>query len=351
MQKTDRRGMAKWATILAAVCAVAFSGAAMAAPPGTGYKLLKKVVLGGEGGWDYLYADAATHRVFISHATHTMVVDADGKVLGDIPNTQGVHGIALAAEFNHGFTSNGRANSVTMFDLETLKPINEIKVTGENPDSILYDPASKRIFTFNGRTGNSTAIDAKTGETLGTITLGGKPETAQTDGAGRIYVNLEDKSEIVEFDPSSLKVLDTWSIAPCEEPSGLAFDVAHKRLFAGCGNKMMAVVDATDGKVVATVPIGQGVDANGFDPGMGNAFASCGDGTLTVAHEDSPDKYSVAQTIETQRGARTMTVDTGSHRVYTVTAEFGPAPATPPGGRAQRPPMLPNSFTLLIYGK
>jgi len=351
MQKTVRRGMAVWATILAAVCAVAFSGVALAAAQGSSYKLLKKVVLGGEGGWDYLYADAATHRVFISRGTHTMVVDADGKLLGDIPNTDGVHGIALAPEFNRGFTSNGRASSVTIFDLETLKPINEVKVTGENPDSILYDPASKRVFTMNGRSASATAIDAQTGEVVGTIMLGGRPETAQSDAAGHVFVNLENKSEIAEVDSHSLSVLDTWSIAPCEEPSGLAIDVAHKRLFAGCGNKMMAVVDATDGKVVATVPIGQGVDANGFDPGVGNAFASCGDGTLTVAHEDSPDKFTVAQSIQTQRGARTMTVDTSSHRLYTVTVEYTPAPAATPENPRPRPSAVPNSFTLLIYSR
>jgi len=351
MQKTVRRGMAVWATILAAVCAVAFSGVALAAAQGSSYKLLKKVVLGGEGGWDYLYADAATHRVFISRGTHTMVVDADGKLLGDIPNTDGVHGIALAPEFNRGFTSNGRASSVTIFDLETLKPINEVKVTGENPDSILYDPASKRVFTMNGRSASATAIDAQTGEVVGTIMLGGRPETAQSDAAGHVFVNLENKSEIAEVDSHSLSVLDTWSIAPCEEPSGLAIDVAHKRLFAGCGNKMMAVVDATDGKVVATVPIGQGLDANGFDPGVGNAFASCGDGTLTVAHEDSPDKFTVAQSIQTQRGARTMTVDTSSHRLYTVTVEYTPAPAATPENPRPRPSAVPNSFTLLIYSR
>jgi len=351
MQKTVRRGMAVWATILAAVCVVAFSGVALAAAQGSSYKLLKKVVLGGEGGWDYLYADAATHRVFISRGTHTMVVDADGKLLGDIPNTDGVHGIALAPEFNRGFTSNGRASSVTIFDLETLKPINEVKVTGENPDSILYDPASKRVFTMNGRSASATAIDAQTGEVVGTIMLGGRPETAQSDAAGHVFVNLENKSEIAEVDSHSLSVLDTWSIAPCEEPSGLAIDVAHKRLFAGCGNKMMAVVDATDGKVVATVPIGQGVDANGFDPGVGNAFASCGDGTLTVAHEDSPDKFTVAQSIQTQRGARTMTVDTSSHRLYTVTVEYTPAPAATPENPRPRPSAVPNSFTLLIYSR
>jgi mono/diheme cytochrome c family protein len=280
-----------------------------------------------------------------------MVVDADGKLIGDIPHTDGVHGIAVATEFNRGFTSNGRANTVTIFDLTTLQTIGEVKVTGANPDTIIYDPASKRVFTFNGRTGDATAIDAKSGEVAGTIKLGGKPETAQADGAGHIYANLEDKSEIVALDSQALTVLNTWPLAPCESPSGLAFDVAHHRLFAGCDNKMMAVVDSTNGKVVATVPIGEGVDANAFDPGTGFAFASCGDGTITVAHGDSADHYTVVDTIKTQRGARTMTVDTKTHTVYTVTAEFGPAPAATPQNPRPRPSMLPNTFTLLIYSR
>src|ERR1700683_1447251 len=338
------------AALAAALGAGLFSFAAPK-PQGSGYHLIKKVTLGGEGGWDYLLADADTHRVFISRGTHTMVVDADGKSLGDIANTQGVHGIALAHEFNRGFTSNGRANSITIFDLGNLQTINEVKIDGQNPDAIVYDPASKRVFTMNGRSNNATALDARSGDVAGSVPLGGKPETAQADGEGHVFVNIEDKSQIVEFDSKSLQVLNTWSIAPCESPSGLAFDVKHKRLFAGCDNKVMAVVDATNGKVVATVPIGDGVDANGFDPGTGFAFASCGDGTLTVAHEDLADKYSVAHPIKTQRGARTMTVDTGSHNVYTVTAEYGPAPAPTQENPRPRPMMVPNSFTLLIYGR
>jgi DNA-binding beta-propeller fold protein YncE len=339
--------------VFAAICGVTLIGAA--APQGSGYHLSKKVVLGGEGGWDYLYADPATHRVFISRGQHTMVVDPDGKVLGDIPNTKGVHGIAIAAEFDRGFTSNGQGNSVTIFDLKTLATISELPIAGQNPDAIYYDSFSKRVFTFNGRPNDATAIDAKTGTVAGTIPFGGKPETAQGDGAGHIFVNIEDKSQIIEFDSATLKILNTWPLAPCEEPSGLAFDVAHKRLFAGCGNKMMAVVDATNGKVVATVPIGDGVDANGFDPATGFAFASCGDGTLTVAHEDTPDKYTVVETVKTMPRARTMTIDPGTHNVFTVTADFAPPPAPaagtppPPGGRGGRAQMVPGSFTLLIY--
>lgn len=331
------------------------SGAAFiplaAAPNGSGYHPIQKITLGGEGRWDYLTVDSATHRVFISRSTHVMVVDGNGKQIGDIPNTQGVHGIAIANDLHRGFTSNGGANSVTIFDLSTLKTISEVKVTGENPDAILYDPASKRVFTFNGRTGDATVIDGKTGEVAGTIKLGGKPETGQADGAGHVYVNVEDKGQIVELDSKALKVLNTWSIAPCEEPSGLAFDVAHKRLFAGCHNKIIAVVDSTNGKVVATVPIGQGVDANAFDPETGFVFASCGDGTMTVAHEDSPDKYTVAENVRTQNGARTMALDTNSHNAYLVTAEMGPAPAATPENPRPRPVPVANTFTLLIFGR
>ncbi len=329
---------------------------AVAAPQASGYKLTKKVVLGGDTGWDYLLADAATHRIFISHGGHTLVTDSDGKPVGDILNTAGVHGIALAPEFNRGFTSNGQANSVTVFDLKTLQTITEIKIQGQNPDAIVYDPASKRVFTMNGRSSDATAIDAKTGEIVGTVPLGGRPETAQVDGAGNMYVNLEDKSSLAVVDTKKLTVTNTWPLAPCEEPSGQAIDAAHKRTFIGCGgNNIMAMVDITNGKIVATVPIGRGVDANGFDPGTGLAFASTGDGFLTVAHEDSPDKMTLVENVPTQARARTMTVDTSTHTVYSVTAEFGPPPAAPPAGtppgRGGRAPMLPGTFTLLIISR
>jgi DNA-binding beta-propeller fold protein YncE len=338
---------------MAAMLAFAVAFVAVAAPPApqaSGYKLTSKVVLGGDTGWDYLLADAATHRVFISHGNHTVVTDGAGKVLGDIPNTLGVHGIALAPEFNRGFTSNGQANSVTVFDYKTLATITEIKIQGMNPDGIVYDPASKRVFTMNGRSSDATAIDAKTGEIAGTIPLGGKPETAQVDGTGNMYVNLEDKNSLAVVDTKTMKVTNTWPIAPCESPSGQAIDAAHKRTFIGCEN-IMAMVDTTNGKVVATVPIGRGVDANGFDPGTGLAFASTGDGFVTVAHEDSPDKLTLVENVPTQARARTMTIDTASHTVYTVTADYTPPPAPPAGtppGRGGRGTIVPGSFTLLI---
>jgi YVTN family beta-propeller protein len=329
-----------------------FQCAAAGAKPPSGYHVIKQVKLGGEGGWDYLTFDPKGNRLFISRGTHVMVVDADtGAVLGDIPDTQGVHGIALAQDQGKGYTSNGRASTVTVFDLKTLKALKQIPV-GKNPDAILYDPASKRVFTMNGAGGDATAIDVSSDTVAGTVALGGKPEFAAADERGHVYVNLEDKSAVVEFDSQRLAVLNRWPLAPCEEPSGMAIDREHRRLFSGCSNKVMAVVDADSGKVVTTVPIGSGVDANGFDPETEFAFSSNGgDATLTVVHEDSPDKFSVAENVATKRGARTMTLDPKTHRVFLVTAEFGPPPAPTPGGPRPRPSIVPGSFTLLILGR
>lgn len=317
----------------------------------SGYHLIKKVKLGGEGGWDYLTVDAAGRRLFISRGTHVMVVDADsGKVLGDIPNTAGVHGIALVPEMNKGFTSNGRAETATIFDIKTLKTLGEAK-TDKDPDAIIYDAGSKRVFTFNGDAATATAIDAVTGKAAGSVALGGGPEFAAADGKGHIFVNLEDKSSLVKFDPATLKVENTWPLAPCESPSGLAIDTEHEILIVGCHNKMMAFVDGNSGKVIGTVPIGQGVDANRFDPETGFAFASCGDGTVTVAHEDSPDKFTVVDTISTQRGARTMELDKSNHNLYLVSADFGATPAPTTEHPRPRPAIVPDTFTLLIFGK
>ena len=251
---------------------------AMAAP--TGYHILGEVKIGGEGGWDYLTVDSAAHRLYVSHATHVAVVDVDsGKVVGDIPDTQGVHGIAVAPELNKGFTSNGRANNVTIFDLKTLKAIGQVP-TGENPDSIRYDAVSGRVFTFNGRSNNSTAIDAKTGKVAGTIGLGGKPEFSVADGKGMVFVNIEDKNEVVAIDAAKLSVAKRYSLSPCDGPSGLAIDTKSRRLFSVCSNRLMAVSDPDSGKVLATPAIGQGSDGAAFDPGTGYAFSSNGDGTL-----------------------------------------------------------------------
>jgi len=333
------------------VIAMLFSSPVMLAA-GPGLHVIKSAKLGGEGGWDYLKIDPDSRRLFISRATHVLVIDADSlKPVGDIPDTQGVHGIALAPELGRGFTSNGREGTVTIFDLKTLEVVSKVKDVGENPDAILYDSGSKRVFTFNGRSHDATAIDPKAGAVIGKIALEGKPEFAVSTGAGEVFVNIEDKSEIAALDPKQLKVKSRWSLAPCQGPSGLAMDVQNRRLFAGCGNKMMAVVNADTGKVITTLPIGQGVDANRFDPDTHLAFASCGDGSLTVVREESADKFSVAETVPTERGARTMALDRKTHQVFLVTAKFGPPPAATPEQPRPRPPILPDTFEVLVVGK
>ena len=315
---------------------------AMAAP--TGYHVLGDVKIGGEGGWDYLTVDSAAHRLYVSHATHVAVVDVDsGKVVGDIPDTQGVHGIALAPELNKGFTSNGRANNVTIFDLKTLKAIGQVP-TGENPDSIRYDGVSGRVFTFNGRSNNSTAIDAKTGKVAGTIALGGKPEFSVADGKGMVFVNIEDKNEVVAIDAAKLSVAKRYSLSPCDGPSGLAIDTKSRRLFSVCSNRLMAVSDPDSGKVLATPAIGQGSDGVAFDPGTGYAFSSNGDGTLTVVQQ-AGGKWDVLENIATERGARTIALDEKTHKLYLPTARTAPAAG---GGRAT---YLPDTFKVLVIGK
>ena len=339
----------KW-ILKALVVSLLLSAALFAADPGL--HVIKTYKVGGEGWWDYLKLDAETHRLFISRGTHVIVMDTTtGKQVGEVPDTPGVHGVAFAPEFNRGFTSNGREGTVSIFDLQTLKSLGKVENVGENPDAIIYDPATKRIFTMNGRSHDSTAIDAATGKIVGKIQLDGKPEFAVSTGAGEVFANIEDKSEMVRLDPKDLKVTATWPLAPCESPSGLAMDVANRRLFVGCDNKMMAVVNADTGKVITTLPIGEGVDANRFDPGTQYAFASCGDGSLTVVHEDSPDKFSVVQSVATQRGARTMAIDLKTHEVYLVTAKFGPPPAPTAQQPRPRPSMVPDSFVVLVVGK
>lgn len=317
-----------------------------------GLHIIKTYKVGGDGGWDYLRLDPESHRLFISRSTHVVVIDTEsGKSVGDIPDTPGVHGIALAPELGRGFTSNGREGTVSIFDLNTLKPISKVQAVGENPDAIIFDPATQRVFTFNGRSHDSTAIDAATGNIVGKIALGGKPEFAVSTGEGEVFVNIEDKNELLALDPKDLKVKSRWPLAPCESPSGLALDKKNRRLFAGCDNKMMAVVNADTGKVITTVPIGDGVDADAFDPDNQFAFASCGEGVLTVVKEESPDKFSVAQNVKTERGARTMALDPKAHYVYLVTAKFGPPPAGTTEQPHPRPSILPDTFEVLVVGK
>jgi DNA-binding beta-propeller fold protein YncE len=332
-----------------AVVMVSLAAAAVAAA-GPGYHVVTTYKLGGDGGWDYLTADASARRIYISRGTHVMVVDADsGKSVGDIADTPGVHGIALAPELGRGFVSNGREGTVSIFDIKTLATSSKVKV-GDNPDAILYDPATKRVFTFNGRSQDSTAIDAATGKVLGTIKLDGKPEFAASDAKGEIFVNIEDKNELVAIDPNKLEVKAKWPLAPCESPSGLSIDRKNRRLFVGC-DKMMAVVDADSGKVLATPAIGDGVDATTFDDETGLAFASCGEGVLTVVKEESPDKFSVAENVPTQAGARTLALDAKTHNVFVVTAKFGPPPAATPDNPHPRRSILPDSFVVLVVGK
>lgn len=294
-------------------------------PAALNYRLQKKVAVGDTGAWDYLIYDETGHRVFVSRGHHVMVLDGEsGATIGDIPDTQGVHGIALAPEFGKGFTSNGQTNDVTVFDLNTLKPIQRV-LTGRGPDAIIYDPSSKRVFTMNGRDNSATAIDAASGQAVGTVPLSGRPEFAVADGRGTVFVNIENKHTLTALDAQKLTVQSNWDMPGCEGPTGLSMDREHRRLFSGCDNKVLAVMNADSGMLVTTVPIGAGVDATAFDPRDQLAFSSNGeDGTLTVVHEDSPDKFQVVENVPTEAGARTMALNPSTGTVYLVTATVGP---------------------------
>jgi DNA-binding beta-propeller fold protein YncE len=332
-----------------------FMALAAVAPPAAhaqDYKVVQRATLGGEGGWDLLTVDPAAQRLYVSRGTRVMVIDAGTlKLVGEIPGTAGVHGIAIASDLGRGFTSNGRTGSSTIFDLATLKPVGEVK-TGENPDAILYEPKSHRVLAFNARSKDATVIDAKAGTVAGTIALEGQPELAVHDDKGTVFVNLEDKSEVLALDPVALKVKARWSLAPCEEPTGLAIDRAHRRLFAACANKMMAVMDADSGKVVTTVPIGQGPDGAAFDAERQLAFSPNGrDGTVTVIHESAPDKFEVVQTVVTSKSARTLDLDPKSHKLYLLAAQFGPPPSPTAEQPRPRPTMVPGTFEVLVVGR
>jgi DNA-binding beta-propeller fold protein YncE len=310
------------------------------------YRLIKEIPIGGEGGWDYSAVDAAGRRLYVSHTTKVVVIDLDKDALvGEITDTPGVHGIAIAPSLGRVFVSNGRESKSSVVDSKTLATLKKVD-TGRNPDAILYEPGQQEVYTFNGRGKSATVFAAESGDAIATIELPGKPEFAVCDpSVGRVYNNIEDKSEVVAIDTKTHKVVDTWPIAPGEDASGMAFDAEHHRLFLGCGNKMMVMIDSTSGKVIANVPIGGGVDANAFDPGTQLAFSSNGEGNVTVAHEDAPDKLTVVQTLETVRGARTMTLDPATHKIYLASAKYEPAE---PG--QQRPKIIPDSFEVLVYG-
>jgi len=311
------------------------------------YHFLKEIPVGGDGGWDYLSIDEAARRLYVSHATKVVVIDIDkNEVVGEIADTPGVHGIAVAPNLGRGFVSNGREAKASIVDLKTLKTLSKVD-TGENPDAILFEPEHQEVYAFNGRGQSATVFAAATGKVIATIALAGKPEFAIADPkAGRVYNNLEDKSEVVAIDTKTHEVVNRWPIAPGAEASGMAFDAAHHRLFLGCGNKLMVMMDSESGKVVATVPIGDRVDANAFDLATQLAFSSNGEGNVTIAHEDSPDKLTVVQTLPTARGAKTMALDPKTHRIFLGAAKYEASTDT----SQKRPKMVAGSFKILVYG-
>jgi len=315
------------------------------------YHFLKEIPIGGEGGWDYLSVDAGARRLYVSHNTKVVVVDLEKEVVaGEIADTPGVHGFAIAPELGRGFSSNGRENKASIVELKTLKTISKVE-TGENPDAILYEPGQQEVYTFNGRGNSATVFEAKSGKVVATIPLAGKPEFATADPkAGRVYCNIEDKSEVTAIDTKEHKVVNHWPIAPGEEASGMAIDLEHHRLFLGCGNKLMVMMDSGSGKVLASVPIGQGVDANAFDPGTQLAFSSNREGTTAIAHEDSPETLTVVQNLKTEPGALTMALDLKTHKIYLATAKFEATPDQQSGKTRQRPRMVPDTFKVLVYG-
>ncbi len=335
------------AMILIFAATACLASQAMAGP--SGYRIVKTVTLGGEGGWDYINRDPATGNLFVTRGTHVMVLDsADGKVLADIGKLEGVHGTVFAGD--RAYVSEGGANRIAVIDRKNFTKVGEIAV-GTRPDGILYEPRSNRIFTFNAGSGDATAVDAATGKVVGTVALGGKPEAAVADEAGTIFVNIEDKSELAAFDAKTLAVRGHYPLAPCESPSGMAADVAHGRIFSGCDNQMTSVEDMKTGKVVGQFPIGNGVDADRFDPVTGLIFSSNGEsGTLTVAHEDNPGKFTVLENIKTADGARTMELDPSTHRVFLVTADRHPGTPTAEQPHPRKVP-VPGTFRLIILDR
>jgi YVTN family beta-propeller protein len=313
--------------------------------------LIQKVTLGGDGGWDLLSLDPVGRRLYIARSNRVMVVDADSyKLIAEIPNTPGVHGVAIARHEGRGFTSNGGDTTATMFDLKSLQALGRVK-TGIRPDAIVYDPASGHVFSMNAGSQDATVIDAAKGVVIGTVPLGGRPEFAVSDAKGRLFVNLEDSSAVQVVDTRTLARVARWPLAPGTEPSGLAIDRERHRLFAACADSMMVVLDSGTGRVIASLPIGRGVDAAAFDPSTRRAFSSNGIGTMTVIQEVSADSLSVLETVPTQAGARTMALDEKTHRLYLVSADFGPPPPPTPERPHPRGPVLPGTFVLLVYGE
>jgi YVTN family beta-propeller protein len=333
-----------------AFCGLGFVAAQSQERARPAYALLERWVVGGPGGWDYLALDSSGSRLFVTRANRVDVFSsASGRIVGSIPDTAGVHGVAFAPKLNRGYTSNGGAASVSVFDLESLQTLRVVQVTGTNPDAIVFEPVGNRILTFNGGSSNATVLDAATLDVVATIALPDKPEFAVADGAGRVFVNIESaQGQMAVIDAKRLAVIATWPLPGCARPTGLALDRVHQRLFSVCDAKVMAVTDASSGRHVADVPIGEHPDAAAYDPGLGFAFSANGDGTLTVVEQLDADHYRIAASLPTQRSARTLALDPRSHRIYLVAAEFGPAPAVTAATPRPRPPVLPESFTILV---
>jgi YVTN family beta-propeller protein len=334
-----------------AVLALGSAIALQNAVAGEVYKFLTEIPIGGEGGWDILTIDPAAHRLYVSHSTKVVVVDLEkNAVAGEITDTPGVHGFIAVPETGRGFSTNGKENKSSVVDLTTLKTISKID-TGANPDAFAYDGKRGELYIFNHSGNSATVIDAKNAKVIATIPLGGSPEFGVSDDAGgRVYCNLEDKNEVAVIDAAKHELVARWPLAPGTEPTGIALDAAHHRLFAACHNKMMEMLDTTIGKVVGSVPIGAGVDGCAFDDSTQLAFASCGEGTTTIAKEEGPEKLTVVQTLKTERSARTMAIDPSTHRIYLPSAQFEPAPSPSPGASPARPKMVPNTMKLLVYG-
>lgn len=330
---------------------LAMSALATIAQQTSGYHLIDTIKIGGEGGWDALTADASAHRLYVSHGTRVVVINTEtDTVVGEITNTNGVHGIAIAEKFGKGFTSNGRENTVTVFDLKTLKTTASVK-TGKNPDIIIFDPVSKRVFCLNAGDNSATVIDPADDKVLGTVAFEGNPEFAVSDGKGTIFVNIESKSEVVGFDARNLAIKSRFPLKPCEEPTGLAIDPKHHVLFSACSNGRMVITNANTGKVVGNVPTGKGSDGAEFDPDTRLAFCPNGEGTLTVVGEDTKGNFRLVENVKTQARARTMAIDTKTHKLYLPTARFGEAPAATKDQPRPRAPMIPDSFVILVYGR
>ena len=331
------------ACYLGLICATALCNEA--------YHFVTEIPIGGEGGWDILTIDSAASRLYLSHATKVVVVDlSKNAVVGEIADTPGVHGFLAVPEVQRGFSSNGKENKASVVDLKTLRTISKIE-TGESPDALVYDSKRGEVYIFNHRGNSVTIIDAKTSNVVATVSLGGGPEFAAIDSAAdRVYVNIEDKSEVVAIDTTKHEVVAHWPLAPGEEPSGIAFDAAHHRLFSTCHNKMMTMLDTQSGKVVDTTAIGTGVDGAAFDDATQLVFASCGEGVTNIVKEETPEKLRAVQTLKTERGARTMALDPKTHRIYLPTAQFQPPPSPSPGASPGRPSIVPNTLKLLVYG-